>query len=138
GGTRAEIAVDAARMNIVPKRVEPSRDGGDRQREAAEIPVQNQEPGSHDEQPQVAGALPERVDRADEAGQVDAGSIKWLPVIAGKERARKRSFRLGEEVQVVDVACQVEIRTTWIGCRQRNAELGDCGVNRRSLLRGAG
>ena len=94
-------------MDIVPELIEPRRNSSNARREATEIPIQDQQPRPHDKQPQVAGALPQRTDRVDMAGQIDSGSIKRFSVIARKERTRKDPFRLREEVQVIGVAREV-------------------------------
>jgi hypothetical protein len=121
-GARLKIVADTAWMNLVPGRFQPFRDRGNRDGEAAEIAIQDQEARSHDEQPQVARALPERADRKHLAERIDAGVVERPPVFAREKRARKHAFRLGEEVQIVDVACQIEIGSAGIICRQRDAE----------------
>src|SRR5258708_24628165 len=107
--TRAKVAVSGARMDFVPELFQPLRNRSNAHREASEISIQDRQPRPYDEQPQVAGALPQRRDRFDLTRQIDTGSIEPFSVFGRKERARKHPFRLGEEVHVFRITRQVAV-----------------------------
>src|SRR5262249_31506647 len=85
----------------------------------ADVAVENRELGENREQADVAGARQQRLQLGGLGREIDLRTIERLLLGAGKERRRNETFRLGDEIHVVDVAGEVEVGTARLTVRYR-------------------
>ena len=117
-----EVAVVAARMDLVPAFLQQRIDQADASDKAGQIAIEDEQLGDDDQQPDIARALEQRGDRRELGGEIDRCAIERLSLRAGKERGRKDALGPRDAIHVVRVADQVEILTAGLLVRHRSGE----------------
>src|SRR6266852_7974870 len=99
-------------MHGVPELIEPVGRRRQIPRKPAEILVQYQKAGLQDQQPDVARARKERLDRIELTLEVDRRSVERTAVFDREERGRQNAVHSGKKNEIIRIGLHIEIGTT--------------------------
>ena len=115
---QAEVAALAARVRLLPERLQKRRRRSDLRREPFQVAVEDRQLRAEDQQAQVEGAREEAVDRPERRRERDRFAVERVIV------DRQQAFGRGKEIQVLGVALQIEVRAARVVGRDRRKRKG--------------
>src|SRR5829696_4432065 len=113
GHSHAEIAVLAARMNLVPSLRQEGANARRARGEADEVAVEDEQLREYRERPQIKAIAEKLLDRDEFGREIDRAAVE------SEERRRKEPLGPRHELHELEVVGELEVRTARIGVRNR-------------------
>ncbi len=117
-----EVAVRALRVNVVPALIEQRIGQADAGGEAGQVAIENEKLCEQREQPDVARAIEQRRGGREFGGEIDRSAVERLALRTGEIRCRQQPFGARDEIHVLRIAGEIEIRPTWFLIRNGPGE----------------